>query len=66
LPSAIWAELQRLPAGFLQQVIEYRHYAAAVAANAADPKGASSSPLRTLAQEIEFELAAGEIATRAQ
>jgi hypothetical protein len=42
-------------------VIEYRAFAAAVAANAAHPTGWQSSPLRTLAMEIEHEIAAEEI-----
>jgi hypothetical protein len=60
----IWAEQQRLPAGFLEQVIEYRHYAAAKAANEIDPKGWQQSTMRTLAMEIEFALAAEELETR--
>jgi len=58
----IFAEQQRLPAGFLEQVIEYRNFAAAVAANTVDPKGWQTSPMRQLATEIEFERAAAEIA----
>ena len=61
LPSVIWRELQRLPVGFLEQVIEYRHYAAAVAANRTDPHGWQSSPMRTLAQEIDHALAEEEL-----
>lgn len=52
----IYAEMQRLPAGFLEQVIEYRIYAQAKAANESDPKGWQHSPMRTLAKDIEFEL----------
>lgn len=58
LPSQAWAELQRLPEGFLQQVIEYRRYAEAYFANQADPKGWQDSEMRTLAQQIEFEMIA--------
>jgi hypothetical protein len=58
----IWAEQQRLPAGFLEQVVEYRHYAAAYHANQVDPKGGQSTPMRMIATEIEFERAAAEIA----
>lgn len=58
LPSVIWREMQRLPVGFLEQVIEYRAYARAKAANAADPKGFDTSPMRRLAMEIEASLAA--------
>jgi len=57
----VFAEQQRLPAGFLEQVIEYRNYAAAVHANQRDPKGWESSDMRTLAMIIEHELAAEEI-----
>jgi hypothetical protein len=64
LPSQVWAELQRLPAGFLPQVIEYRRYAAAYFVNIADPTGWQSSDLRTLAKEIEHALAEEEIAQR--
>jgi hypothetical protein len=64
LPSQAWAELQRLPSGFLQQVLEYRRYVAAYFANEADPKGWQSSAMRTLAMEIEHALAAEEIQQR--
>lgn len=64
MPSVIWAEQQRLPAGFLEQVIEYRAYAAAYAANEIDASGWQASPLRTLAKEIEHELAEEEIEGR--
>jgi hypothetical protein len=57
----IWAEQQRLPAGFLEQVIEYRAYAAAKAANDIDPKGCTQSDMRKLAMEIEMALAAEAI-----
>ena len=58
LPTAIWAEQQRLPVGFLERVIEYRAYAHAVALNEADPRGWKNSDLRTLAKTIELELVA--------
>jgi len=61
LPTAIFAEQQRLPVGFLEQIIEYRSYAGAVTANQVDPKGWNRSPMRTLAMEIEHALAAEEI-----
>lgn len=48
--------------GFLQQVIEYRRYAEAYAANAANLPGWDASPLRIVATEIEHELAEEEIA----
>ena len=56
LPSELFAEQQRLPVGFLEQLLEYRAYASAYHANEADPKGWTSSPMRTLAQEIEAAL----------
>jgi len=52
--------VQRVPVGFLQQIIEYRRYTEAYYANKADPKGWSSSEMRTLAQTIELELVAAE------
>ena len=61
LPSVILAELARLPVGFMEQIIEYRAYAAAYAANRADPKSWESSELRTLAMQNEHELAEEEI-----
>lgn len=53
--------MQRLPFGFLQQVIEYRRYVAAYYANQVDPNGWSQSAMRMLAQEIEMDLAAEEL-----
>lgn len=61
LPSVIWKEQQRLPIGFLEQLLEYRRYAEAHAANKADPQGGGTSPMRALAQEIEFALAAAAL-----
>jgi len=63
-PTEAWDELQQLPVGFLQQVIEYRRYAAAYFANQADPVTWRASPLRALAMHIEHDLAAEEISTR--
>lgn len=63
LPSAIAAEKRRLPMGFLEQLIEYRAYAQAHAANEADPKGWNSTPMRRLVKEIEHELVAESIDT---
>ena len=55
--------MQACPVGFLQRVIEYRRYATAYFSNEADPDvhGWRSSPMRTLAKEIEHELAGEEI-----
>jgi hypothetical protein len=61
LPTEIRAEIERLPEGFVDEMIESYAYARAVSANHADPKGRQSSALRTAATEIEFELAEEEI-----
>lgn len=61
LPSVIVEEQQRLPVGFLEQVIEYRAYAAAHAANEVDAPGWEKSPMRTMARQIEMALAQEEI-----
>ena len=54
--------MQRLPWGFLQQVLEYRRYASAYYANKANPKGWEESDMRTLAMDIELALAAEALA----
>jgi hypothetical protein len=56
------AERARLPDGLLEEIIESRSYARAVAANEVDPTGWNTSPMRTAAKDIEHELAAEEIA----
>lgn len=56
-PTAIMAEQQRLPVGFLEQIVEYRAYVAAYAANEANAPGWETSPLRTLGRRIEMRLA---------
>lgn len=61
LPSEIIAEQRRLPVGFLEQLIEYRQYRRARAANEIDPKGFDKSPMRTLANRIEDEIQAAAI-----
>jgi hypothetical protein len=61
-PSDVLAEVHRLPCGMLERIVEYRHIAAAIAANTTDQKGWASSPMRTMCMEIEMELAAEEIA----
>ncbi len=61
-PSDAWEEVQRVPVGFLQDVILYRRYAAAYFANQADPTGWQQSPMRTTAMEIEHTVAAEAIA----
>lgn len=61
MPTQIIAEQRRLPVGFLDQIVEYRVFAAAVRANEADPNGWDQSPMRRLAQEIEMAIAADDI-----
>jgi hypothetical protein len=48
----------------MEQIVAYRNYAAAKAANDMNPKGWSGSAMRTLAFEIEVELAQEEIQQR--
>lgn len=58
----IWAEQQRLPVGFLEQVIEYRVYAAAKADYDRDPTPRpDESALRQLVRRIEFALVQEEL-----
>jgi hypothetical protein len=62
LPTEAWRELRRLPAGFLETIIEYRAYARAKAmVDAADTADARkrlpSSPLIGMAQEFDMRLA---------
>lgn len=62
LPSAIYAEQQRLPVGMLERVLEARYYALAKArSDAADTPEAKRrlprTPLYDLVKVIEFELA---------
>lgn len=61
LPSVIAEEQRRLPVGFLEQVIEYRAYASAHAANEADAPGWERSDLRTLAMQIKMRMVAEDI-----
>jgi hypothetical protein len=48
----------------LEQILEYRAFAAAWGANAVDPRSAQASPMRRLAQEIEWAIAGEEIAEK--
>lgn len=48
----------------MEQIIEYRSYAAAKTANDVDPKGWDGSDMRSLAAQIEHDLAQEEIRTR--
>jgi hypothetical protein len=52
-----------MPVGFLEDVILARRYVEAYHANQRDPKGSESSPMRTLALEIEAEIAQGALDT---
>lgn len=61
LPTEIYAEQQRLPAGFLEEIIESRLFARAYFANQADPQRWQSSPMRIAAMELEHELAQEEM-----
>lgn len=60
-PTEIMAEMDRLPVGMLEEIIESRAYARAHAANAADVPDWQASPMRTRAKEIEHELAEEEL-----
>ena len=62
LPTEMVTEWRRLPAGFLEQLLEYRHYAEAKRMlDAADTREAQerlpAHPLIELARVIEFEIA---------
>ena len=61
LPSAILAEVARLPVGFMEQIIEYRHYAAAKGQYDATTtpearRALRQSPMGALAEVITFDL----------
>jgi hypothetical protein len=49
--------MQRMPVGFLEDVILARRYVEAYYANEANVPGWDQSELRTLARQIEMELA---------
>lgn len=57
-PTVILAERRRLPVGFMEQILEYRRYAEAKAANDANLGGWETDAMRTLAMQIELELVA--------
>jgi hypothetical protein len=59
LPTAIAAEQHRLPVGFLEQVIEYRAYAAAYQTFRSHPT--AEGELVNLARQIEAALVQEEI-----
>lgn len=60
LPSQALREWLRVPAGLLESIIEMRAYAGAKARYEFDPK--ATGGLAQLVKELEFELAAEEIA----
>lgn len=55
------AERERLPVGFLEQIIEYRAYAATKAAYDRQQHPKAEGPLWKLVKRIEAELAADEM-----
>ena len=62
MPSEVWREWLRLPAGFLEQIIEYRAYERAkhLSDGADTPdarKGLPKSTMLDLVTVIEFEIA---------
>lgn len=59
LPSVIWDEWLRLPAGFMEQIVEYRDYARAKAIYEANPTADSAA--KRLVMPIEFALAEQEL-----
>jgi hypothetical protein len=58
LPTAIAAEQHRLPVGFLEQVIEYRAYAAAYQTFRSNPQ--AEGELVDLVRQIESALVQAE------
>jgi hypothetical protein len=62
LPSAIIAEQRRLPAGFLEQVLEYRQLARAIAIYEQNPK--AEGALVQFVRMLDFEMTAEELAGR--
>lgn len=66
LPSVVLREAARLPVGMLDTILDDRHYAAAKARrdHTDDPRTLPPTPLLQLVEQIEFELAAEEIAHR--
>jgi hypothetical protein len=56
------AERARLPYGLLEEIVAARYFSRAIAANTANVPGWEASAWRTLAKEIEHELAEEETA----
>lgn len=63
LPSQAWREWQRVPAGFLETVIEMREFAKVKQAYDANPAGVAG-PLADLVRAFDFERAAALIEAR--
>ena len=55
------AEQDRLPAGFMDEMIESFSYARAMSANQADRKNWQSSPMRIAAMDNDMAIAEEEI-----
>lgn len=66
LPSQIEAELQRVPVGFLEAVIEARAYENAYRFYKANPDTKDRSELVQLAKRLTFEIAKEAIKTKKQ
>ena len=66
MPSELWAERQRLPPGFLEQIVEYRAYAATKAMFDTQQNPKAESLLLLLVKEIEQELGAEAYEARKQ
>lgn len=64
LPDAAWRCWLKMPAGFMERVIEYRAYAGTKAQydHASNPK--AESPMLSLVKEIDFEIAQEDINSR--
>jgi len=63
-PSDVIDELQRLPVGFMEQIVEYRRGAEAIRAYEAD--NTHDGPMSPWVAEFESEVAERVIARRAQ
>ena len=66
LPSQAWDELMRVEVGMLEQIIEYRAYAATKAAYDQQQNPKAEGPLWQLVKVIDFELAGEALRQREQ
>lgn len=64
LPSEVLAEVERLPAGLLESILEARQFGRAIAIYEQDPQ--APGELVALIKTIDYELAAEEIARKRQ